>query len=137
MRTPQTAASRAVTSDRRASEPLTANPRFASNSAMPLIPIPPMPTKWIRRVWPRNIDDSSRSRLHHLQHPVDDHARGIRTREPARGGAHATTRVHAGSKGHDRCDQAFAREITLFEHLGRPLAHHGFGVLALVVEIGR
>ena len=43
--TPNVVASRAVTSDRFASDPLTAYPRFASSSAIPLMPMPPMPTK--------------------------------------------------------------------------------------------
>src|SRR5512139_1913042 len=38
---------RSVVSDRRRSEPDTRYPRFNSSSAMPLIPIPPMPTKWM------------------------------------------------------------------------------------------
>ncbi|MNC84683.1 hypothetical protein D3C83_02420 [compost metagenome] len=42
---PNFSSSRAVTADRFASDPLTANPRLASSSAMPLMPIPPMPTK--------------------------------------------------------------------------------------------
>src|SRR5688572_10450220 len=50
---PNFSSSRVVTADRFASEPLTSNPRLASSSAMPLIPMPPMPTKWTRRVVPR------------------------------------------------------------------------------------
>ena len=34
-----------VVSERYASDPVTSYPRFASSSAMPLIPIPPTPTK--------------------------------------------------------------------------------------------
>ena len=41
-----------VTADRFSSDPLTTYPRFASSSAMPLMPIPPMPTKWTWRVLP-------------------------------------------------------------------------------------
>ena len=38
---------RSVTLERFRSDPDTLNPRVSSTSAMPLIPIPPMPTKWI------------------------------------------------------------------------------------------
>src|SRR5512134_145792 len=38
---------RSVVSDRRRSEPDTRYPRFRSSSAIPLIPMPPMPTKWM------------------------------------------------------------------------------------------
>src|SRR5512146_538192 len=39
---------RSVVSERRRSDPLTRYPRLSRSSAMPLIPIPPMPTKWMR-----------------------------------------------------------------------------------------
>src|SRR5262245_565007 len=51
IRTPRRA-SRSVISDPLASDPLTSYPRLASSSAIPLIPMPPIPTKWIRRVRP-------------------------------------------------------------------------------------
>src|SRR5512134_1903099 len=39
--------SRSVVSDRRRSDPDTRYPRFRSSSAIPLIPMPPIPTKWM------------------------------------------------------------------------------------------
>src|SRR5262249_26202883 len=42
--------SRLVTSESARSEPLTVYPRFNRTSAIPLMPMPPMPTKWIRCV---------------------------------------------------------------------------------------
>src|SRR5659263_335246 len=39
--------SRSVVSERRRSDPDTRYPRFRSSSAIPLIPIPPIPTKWM------------------------------------------------------------------------------------------
>src|SRR5262252_3300148 len=44
--------SRDVTIDFFSSEPLTVYPRFANSSAIPLIPIPPIPTKWTCLVLP-------------------------------------------------------------------------------------
>src|SRR5512140_130924 len=43
------ASSRSVVSERRRSDPDTRYPRFRSSSAIPLIPIPPIPTKWMGR----------------------------------------------------------------------------------------
>jgi hypothetical protein len=47
---PPSAARRFVVSEALRSEPRTPNPRFNSTSAMPLMPMPPMPTKWTMRV---------------------------------------------------------------------------------------
>ena len=46
---------RSVTSDGFASEPLTPYPRLVNSSAIPLMPMPPIPTKWIRRVRPSTL----------------------------------------------------------------------------------
>src|SRR5712692_2609683 len=56
MRAPRVA-KRRVVSDSATSEPLTWYPRLSNTSAMPLMPMPPMPTKWMRRLvsnstWP-------------------------------------------------------------------------------------
>ena len=44
-----------VTSVSLISEPLTIYPRFKRSSAIPLIPIPPMPTKWICLTFPKVV----------------------------------------------------------------------------------
>ena len=54
MRPPRPARRRVVSlSDR--SDPLTSKPWLISTSAMPLMPMPPIPTKWMRCTLPLNI----------------------------------------------------------------------------------
>src|SRR5207249_4772137 len=62
-------ASRSVIEDRFSSEPLTAYPRLASNSAVPLSRMPPMPMKCTRLVSPsnRHLDKIAQFGMRHLE----------------------------------------------------------------------
>ena len=95
-RTPSPA-SRSVTCDRRWSDPVTTYPRLASSSAMPLIPMPPTPMKWTRRVFPstglsRRVHKDPASVADQRQRAIDDHLRGVGPRQRARRRGHPLPR---------------------------------------------
>ena len=126
-RTPSVA-SRSVTSERFASEPLTSYPRLASSSAMPLMPIPPMPTKWMRRVRPsmrvvrgsqsqsRTVSRASPGELSAC--PTIDPGR-VGPREPPRRVAIAAAAPGLSSERRDASASTAPVSVVLLDHLRR------------------
>src|SRR6185503_19123125 len=124
-RTPNFSASRFATADRFTSDPLTSNPRLARSSAIPLMPIPPMPTKWIRRVLPSKLDD-----------PIHDHLRRVRPGQPPRRGAYRRAFGVVARQCHDLRRKQVAGQRSLVDHSRRTVVHQRFRVLPLVVVGG-
>ena len=86
-----------VTGDRLSSDPVTTYPRLASSSAMPLIPMPPIPMKCTRRVFPstglsRRVHKDPASVADQRQRAIDDHPRGVGPRQRARRRGHPLPR---------------------------------------------
>src|SRR5262249_36125825 len=136
------------------SEPRTAYPRFASTSAMPLMPMPPMPTKWIGpmsrgsfmaerflslvrcarfmarlRPWRQPGD---------LHHQIGEALSGIGGAGGAGGGRHGGKARRVGGERRDLARQAFRRKRVLAQEDGaaRRLEHAGVGELVLIERVG-
>src|SRR5262245_7592618 len=145
--------SRAVTSDPFTSEPLISYPRFASSSAIPLIPMPPMPTKCTRRVRPSICprrgpvtpapcppESPSRRELRRreggspckLQHLVHDDPRGIRPRHAPGAAAHRQSAWFVSCQRQNFRGEALSCQLTLIDQSRRTLRDERLGVLALV-----
>src|SRR5580765_3302159 len=120
--------SRPVTEDVFSSDPLTVYPRLASSSAMPLMPMPPIPMKWTRRVLP--------STANQFQRAIDNHRRRIRPRERSRCARHPLPRRLVAGKRQNRFRQHRSRRVLLQQHRGGAFRRQGFRVLPLVV-VGR
>src|SRR6266571_2371669 len=128
------------------SEPVTRYPRLIRTSAMPLMPIPPMPTKCRRRVL-RSITmarpppaarraPSLTASCDQLLDHVGDPGRGVRARQ---GGGGTLHRHHPGrvvAQRQQRSRQRRPREIALLDQDRRPGVGERAGVQALMVVGG-
>src|SRR5579863_3595938 len=93
---------------------------------MPLMPEPPMPTKWTR--W--NFLNTGE-----LQKVCDPGGR-VRTPEEAGGGLHFGDGLRVVQEVADECGQALARERVLLQHAGGARGLHRLRVRLLVVVGG-
>src|SRR5687768_10778404 len=119
------AASLRVASDPLRSDPLTSYPRFASSSAIPLMPLPPIPTKCTRRVLPSKC-----------QYPVDDHSGRVRPCHAPGRIRHLVPQYFVSCQCTDFRGQPVAGEFPLLDQSRRTLLDQRHGVLSLVI-VGR
>ena len=109
---------------------------------MPLMPMPPMPTKCTRRVLPSTSlqpgSSIAGSCRHQLQRAIDDHPRRVGPRQRARRGRHPR-RAASRSRGQRQNPLAPARapvRSACGSTSAAPAARQRLGVLALVI-VGR
>src|SRR5215813_12990447 len=135
-----------------ASDPWTVYPRLMSTSAMPLMPMPPMPTKWIGPIslgsfmlsFPVYIPGSARRdatscRCCHAQHQLGQPLGGVGAALRAGGRGHCYELLRrAGKRGDFGC-QPIGREIVLAQahRPARLLQHAGIGGLILIERVGQ
>src|SRR5262249_22875397 len=117
-------------------EPQTMYPRYASSSAMPLIPIPPTPTKCTCLVFPNTAEFSSGSSPHELQRPTDDHLRCIGPGQRSRRGGDALPPRTIGGHRQNPFRERRAAHVALQQHLRGAARGKRLGVLPLVI-VGR
>src|SRR5687768_5463459 len=132
---------RSVMSDFFASDPVTEYPRFASSSAMPLIPMPPMPTKCTRRVLPSTPLAPRPSPLSLLarqrEQAIDDDRRGVGPRQPARRPCELAAARWIFCERGQLTRLTFAHPFLLLHHHRRTLPHECLRVSALVIVCDR
>src|SRR5438309_7949181 len=108
------------------------------------MPMPPMPTKWTRRVLrampaatlTRGAAISALPPRRELEAGVDDLARGLGTACAARGALHARDALAIGDERLDLLGEARAVEVLLEHHDRRAGVHHRARVELLVVVRG-
>src|SRR5690606_29496470 len=131
---------RSVTGDGRISEPDTSYPRLSSTSAMPHMPTPPMPTKWMLRM--RRMRRTSALAaagdlaMGHLQADIHHLAGGIRLGQLPGGTAHGLELLRLHQHLVELCGQPGRIGVCLWQQGGGALACQEFGVAALVIVDG-
>src|SRR2546425_990106 len=115
------------------SEPVTWYPRLTRTSAMPLMPMPPIPTKWRRRVLRSITMRASRGDL--LDH-VHDARRGVRARQRGRGALHRDHAPRVSAQGQEGPRQTLAGQHALLHHDRGARLRELARVVALVI-VGR
>src|SRR6185503_12258258 len=94
---------------------------------MPLIPIPPIPTKCTRRVLPSTCLPVAGCRLPvaggEFFHPIRNPLRRVRSREPSRGRAHLLPPLAIPRQRYDLIREVRPVEHSLVDH------HRGSGLL--------
>src|SRR5581483_10065601 len=126
---------RVVTADVFSSDPLTPYPRFASSSAMPLMPMPPIPMKWIRRVLP-SMSPRPVGLPRQFQRSIHNHLCAIRPRHRSRGRRHSRPPLAVSHQRENPRRERRAVHVALQQYVCCAVRRQRFGVLALVI-VGR
>src|SRR5712692_5703909 len=122
--------SRLVTSESARSEPLTVYPSVSRTSAMPLIPMPPIPTTWMR--WVLRIIPTPRP-VQQLQAGCDDSISGLGPAESTAVRRLLLQQLGLTQQWLQHLIEPYAGELSIEDDLRRPLPLHGHGVVTLMI----
>ena len=111
------AASRSVIGLAFASDPCTENPWFSSTSAIPDMPMPPMPTKWMAPMsCGSRVSPFMSSLSRPASRPAPPDARPRRAARPPARRRHRPRPLRVGEDGGDGAGQPLGRQFVLAEH---------------------
>src|SRR5438309_11902630 len=107
-----------------------------STSAIPLMPIPPMPTKCTWCFFSNMMDPRLPTLFHQIEADVDDPLRGVGTAERARRLRHRRQALGVGAEPVDRLREIFRGQLAIEDHDRGAARDERLGVLSLMI-VGR